>query len=94
MTELARVESEMKMRKTNVKNFRENITALLRQTIQYNEPLSVYTDEGSVVILSDDEYRGMIETLYINSIPGMREKLLAGKAEPLSECVPESEVEW
>ena len=36
----------------------------------------------------------MMETLYLVSQPGMREQLLEGKNTPLSECLPESEVEW
>ncbi|MBR1672128.1 MAG: type II toxin-antitoxin system Phd/YefM family antitoxin [Fretibacterium sp.] len=82
------------MQTTSVASFQKNMSALLAQTIKYNEPLNVCTEDGNVIILSDEDYRGMVETLYLNSIPGMREKLLEGKAEPLSECVPENKVEW
>ncbi len=34
------------------------------------------------------------EQRYLCSIPGMMEKILQGMAEPLSEAIPESEVEW
>ena len=37
---------------------------------------------------------GVLETRDLLSIPGMREKLTEGKKTPLSECVPESEVDW
>ena len=40
------------------------------------------------------QYLGIMETLYLVSVPGMREKLLAAKAEPLEDCVDESAVEW
>lgn len=79
------------MQTTSVADFRENISSMLEQTIDRNEPLSISTDSGSVVILSDEEYRGMIETLRLLSIPGMREKLLAGKAEPISERISEQD---
>ena len=36
----------------------------------------------------------MMETLYLVSVPGMREKIMSGIAEPLSECVDESALEW
>ena len=45
-------------------------------------------------ILNSEDYSGIQETLYLLSIPGMREKLQAGINEPLSECIPEEEVEW
>jgi len=35
-----------------------------------------------------------METLHLSSIPGMKEKIMDGLKIPLSECVPESEVEW
>lgn len=37
---------------------------------------------------------GALETRELLSIPGMGEKLAEGKKTPLSECVPESEVDW
>lgn len=81
------------MTNTNITTFRDNIIPMLEQTIKFNEPLTVSTDIGNAIILSEDDYHSLIETLYLTSIPGMEEKLLAGKATPLSECVPESEVD-
>ena len=79
---------------TNVTSFRKNIFAMLEQTIKYNEPLSVSTKSGSVVVLSEEDYRGLTESLYLSSVPGMKEKLIDGKKTPLNDCVPESEIEW
>ena len=79
---------------TNVTSFRKNIFALLEQTIKYNEPLSVSTKSGSVVVLSEEDYRGLTESLYLSSVPGMKEKLLDGKNTPLSDCVAENELDW
>ncbi len=67
---------------------------ILEQTIKYNEPVNVVTDNGNVIILSDEDYRGMIETINLLSIPGMREKLIDGKTEPVSDCIPEEKVVW
>ena len=79
---------------TNVTSFRKNIFSLLDQTIKYNEPLSVTTKSGNVVVLSEEDYRGLTESLYLSTVPGMKEKLLEGKNTPLGDCVPESEVVW
>ena len=67
---------------------------ILEQTIKYNEPVNVVMDNGNVIILSDEDYRGMIETINLLSIPGMREKLIDGKTEPVSDCIPEEKVVW
>ena len=75
-------------------NFSQNIFDILDRAIINHEPFNVKTDNGSAVIINSEDYSGMQETLYLLSIPGMKEKLLAGMNEPLSECVPEEEVEW
>ena len=81
------------MTNINIATSSNNIVSMLEQTIKFNEPLTVSTDIGNAIILSEDDYRSLIETLYLTSIPEMEEKLLAGKATPLSDCVPESEVD-
>lgn len=82
------------MLNTNITGFRKNIYAMLEQTIKYNEPLNISTKEGNAVVISEEDYRGMMETLYLLSAPGMKEKLLEGMAEAEENCVPESEVDW
>lgn len=79
---------------TNVTHFRKNVSTLLEQTLKFNEPIHVSTRNGNVVVLSEDDYRGILETLEMNVNPVMKQKLLEGKDTPLSECIPESEVEW
>ena len=82
------------MLNTNVTNFRKNIFSMLEQTIKYNEPVNINTKDGNAVIISEDDYNGLMETLYLSSIPKLNEKIIEGIKTPLSECVPENEVEW
>lgn len=79
---------------TNVTNFRKNVFSMIEQTIKYNEPINISAKDGNVVVVSEDDYRSMIETLHLVSIPGMKEKLLEGMNTPLSDCVSEGEVLW
>ena len=82
------------MLNTNITNFRKNIFGLLEQTIKYNEPVNISTKDGNAVIISEEDYNGLLETLYLNSIPGMKEKIIEGMNTPLDECISENEVEW
>lgn len=82
------------MLNTNATGFRKNLFSLLEQAIRYNEPINISTKDGNAVVLSEEDYRGMTETLSLLSDPAMKKKLLEGKAAPLSDCVPESEVSW
>lgn len=78
---------------TNITNFRKNVYNYVEQTIKFNEPLNIATKDGNAVLLSEDDYVGMMETLYLVSAPGMREKIMDGLAEPLSDCVSETAVD-
>jgi PHD/YefM family antitoxin component YafN of YafNO toxin-antitoxin module len=82
------------MLNTNITNFRKNIFGLLEQTIKYNEPVNVSTKEGNAVIISEEDYNSLMETVYLSSIPEQREKIIEGLNTPLEECLPENEVEW
>ena len=82
------------MLNTNATAFRKNIFTMLEQTIRYNEPINISTKDGNAVVISEEDYRSMVETLSLLSNPVMKEKLLQGKAESLSDCIPEEEVIW
>lgn len=79
---------------TNATNFRKNIFHMLEQTIKYNEPVNISTKDGNAVVISEEDYNGLMETLYLCSIPGMRDTIQEGIQTPASACVPEDEVEW
>lgn len=78
----------------NVTNLRNNIYEYLDQTICYNEPINVTTKSGNAVILSEEDYNNLMETLYITSIPGLKEDIVKGMNEPIEECASEDEVDW
>lgn len=82
------------MNATTITNFRKNIYGMIENTIRYNEPLSIISKTGNAVVLSEEEYNSLVETLYLNSIPGMKEKLVEGLNTPLDDTVPEEEVVW
>lgn len=82
------------MLNTNITNFRKNIFGMLEQTIKYNEPVNISTKDGNAVMISEEDYNGLIETLYLSSIPEMKEKIIMGLHMPLDECLLENEVPW
>ena len=82
------------MLNTNVTSFRKDIFNILEQTIKFNEPVNVSTKDGNAVVISEEDYNGLMETLYLSSAPSVKESIVEGLNTPLSECVAESEVEW
>lgn len=59
---------------TNVTNFRKNIFGILQQKIKYSEPVTICTKDENAVILSEEEYNNIVETLYLSSMPVAKEK--------------------
>ena len=82
------------MTTTTITNFRKNIYSIVENTVRFNEPVNITTKDGNAVMISEEEYLGMLETLYLTSVPGMKEKLIEGLKTPLSETISESEVDW
>ena len=82
------------MTNINITNFRKDIYELLEQTIKFNEPINISTKNGNAIVLSEEDYNGLMETLYLTSIPGMEDKIIQGKNMTEEECVSEEEVEW
>ncbi len=79
---------------TNITNFRKNIFGLLEQTIKFNEPINISTKNGNAVIISEEDYNGLMETLYLSSIPNMKETIIEGLNTPIEKCISENEVQW
>ena len=71
----------------NATTARANFYKIVDEAIDSHEPICVTAKKGNVIIISEDDWRSMQETLYLLSIPGMRESLIEGKNTPTSECV-------
>ena len=67
---------------------------MLEQVIKFNQPVNISTKDGHAVMISEADYRSLIETLYVPSVPGLKEQILAGMKEPLSDSQPADEVTW
>lgn len=79
---------------TNITNFRNHLFEILDNTIKYNEVVTISTKNGNAVVVSEDDYKGLIETLYVSSVPHLKEQIIEGMNTPLDKCVPEDEVNW
>ena len=78
----------------NITNFRKDIYKLLENAIKYNEPINISTKNGNAIVLSEDDYNSLIETLYIESIPNLKKELLERKNSSDEDFINEDKVEW
>lgn len=81
------------MTNVNITNFRKDIYELLEAAIKYNEPITVSTKNGNAIVLSEADYNSLLETLYIESIPGLKEEILEASKEDFENCTPADEVD-
>ena len=51
------------MTNINITNFRKNIYSIIDQIIKYNEPVNICTKNGNAVIISEEDYNNLMETL-------------------------------
>ena len=82
------------MLNTNITQFRKNVFAMLENTIKYNEPINISTKSGNAILLSEEEYNGIMATLELSANAELKKTLIDGINTPLSECIPEDEVVW
>lgn len=62
---------------------RSQLFKLMDYTNTFHEPVYIVGKNNKSVLLSEEDYRSMMETLYISNIPGMKESLLNLRKEPL-----------
>ncbi|MBI3297912.1 MAG: type II toxin-antitoxin system Phd/YefM family antitoxin [Elusimicrobia bacterium] len=61
---------------------RATLYRLLDQTASSHEPIQITGRRSSAVLISEDDWRSIQETLYLLSIPGMRESIRKGLKTP------------
>lgn len=83
------------MTNTNITKFRQKVFEYVNQAVEFNDVVNISTKNGNAIIISEDEYNSMIETLYLKSVPGLAESIKEASAEPLEDCaVYTPEEEW
>lgn len=82
------------MTNINITNLRKNLFEYINQAVEFNDVISVNTKSGNAVIINEDDYNGLMETLYLSSNPIVKNEIVDGIKTPIEECIPENEVEW
>ncbi len=80
------------MKTISVSQARANLYKLLEEAGESHEPLVITGKRGNAVLVSEEDWRAVQETLYLLSIPGMRESIREGLEVPVEECA--EELDW
>ena len=73
----------------NATRARSELYRLLEQVSETREPVHIKGRRGSAVLVSEDDWRSIQETLHLLAIPGMRESIIEGMSAPVEDCAEE-----
>jgi antitoxin YefM len=65
---------------------------LIDQAAESHQPIVINGKRNRAVMIGEDDWRAIEETLYLLSIPGMRESIREGLATPVEKC--SERLEW
>jgi antitoxin YefM len=80
------------MNSIKVSEARGRLGRLVDEAAASHEPILITGKRGNAVLISEEDWRAIQETLYLLSIPGMRESIREGLQTPVEECV--KELDW
>jgi len=76
----------------NATEARSRLYSLIDETAETHEPITITGKRGNAVLISEDDWKSVSETLYLMSVPKMRDCIKEGLNESLSSC--SKELNW
>ncbi|EXJ09139.1 type II toxin-antitoxin system Phd/YefM family antitoxin [Nitrincola nitratireducens] len=71
---------------------RSNLYRLIDETAQSHQPIVIMGKRNKAVLVAEEDWAAIQETLYLLSIPGMRESIRDGMTTPIDQC--DKELDW
>jgi antitoxin YefM len=71
---------------------RTKLYSLLDAVAHSHEPVQITGKRSNGVLISEDDWRAIQETLFLSAIPGMKTSIIKGMKTPVSKC--SQELEW
>lgn len=76
----------------NASEARARLYKLIDETAVSHQPVLITGKRNSAVLVSEEDWNAISESLYLMSIPGLRESLREGMEAPLEDC--STELDW
>ena len=76
----------------SINQAQQQLQDLIDSVNQSHEPIVIAGENSNAVLLSENDWKSIQETLYLLSIPGMRESIKEGLVTPIAECA--GKLEW
>jgi len=79
---------------TNITNARKDLYKLAEMAIKNGVEININTKNGNVIMISEDEYRSLLETLYLSSNESYKKKITQGLKTTYDQTIAEDKVKW
>lgn len=76
----------------NATEARSKLYSLIDETAKTHQPIVITGKRNNAILLSEEDWNAISETLYLTSIPGVAESIKEGMETPVSECA--GELDW
>ncbi len=76
----------------NATEARTRLYSLIDEAATSHEPVIIKGKRASAVLIAEEDWRAITETLHLLSVPGMRESIQAGMKTPTTDC--RKDVDW
>ncbi|HEY5483736.1 MAG TPA: type II toxin-antitoxin system Phd/YefM family antitoxin [Propionibacteriaceae bacterium] len=71
---------------------RKNLSRLIGEVSKSHDPVQITGRRGNAVLVGENDWRAVQETLHLASIPDVREAIVEGLSVPIAEC--KNELDW
>lgn len=82
------------MESINVTTARQKLYAIIDEVNVSHKPVQIVGKRGSGILLSEEDWNDIQETLYLHSIPNLVQNILEGDNENIADMVNAEELDW
>ena len=74
------------MTSINITKARAKLNQIVSEVNEYSQPITIINNRGkNAVLIGEEDWKAIQETLYLNSIPGMSQSILVSKEKEISD---------
>jgi len=78
------IDALQNIKQVQLKDVQENFEQIFEDALLSGEPVKILNDKGNAILVSEEVWRGMTETLNLMTIPGVRKTVRSGMREPIA----------
>ena len=82
------------MKIINTNTLEKNLFPILQNVIHNDEDITIHTKTGNVVILTEQKYKNLSETIYLSSNLQTKSEIKDGLLARENDCIPSNNVLW